>query len=297
MKLTRNERAVAALLVLLIVGGSQASADGAKKQPFDVKVVGKGRPMILIPGLMCSGEVWDTTVDHFKGKYECHVLTLAGFAGQPPVAGPFLETVRQAVADYIRDRKLEKPVVVGHSLGGFLVFALGASDPDLTGPLIAVDGVPCMAALFSDKVDSEALKKQSEQLRERMEKAPHQQFIAQSKATLKGWINDPKQRETAEKWSEKSDQATVARAMGELFAKDLRPELGRIKSPVLLLGAWSKDMEAYGMKRDVVAKRYEDQLAGVPRHKVAIAENAKHFIMLDSPDWMFAQIDGFLAEK
>jgi pimeloyl-ACP methyl ester carboxylesterase len=114
---------------------------------------------------------------------------------------------------------------------------------------------------------------------------------------LKGWISDPKQRQAAEKWGEDSDQAAVARAMSEMFGKDLRPQLDRIKAPVLLLGAWSKDMEGFGLTRDKVAQRYEDQVTRVPRHKVAIAENARHFIMFDAPDWMFEQIDRFLPAK
>ena len=48
------------------------------------------------PGLQSAGAVWDTTVAHYKERYECHVLTLAGFAGQPalPAGTPFLKTVR-----------------------------------------------------------------------------------------------------------------------------------------------------------------------------------------------------------
>jgi pimeloyl-ACP methyl ester carboxylesterase len=295
--MTRTVSTWVAAFALLAVGTPAALADGPKKPPFAVKVVGKGRPMILIPGLTCSGDVWDATVEHYKGTYECHVLTLAGFAGQQPVPGPFLDTMRQGLADYIRARKLDKPVVVGHSLGGVLVYALGASHPDLVGPLVAVDGLPCLGAAFNAKVDAEAMKKQAEQLRERMEKLPREQYLAQSKALLRGWISDKKQREAAEKWGADSDQATAARAMAELLGKDLRPELGRIKTPVLLLGAWSKDMEAFGLKRDQVMKRYEDQVANIPRHQVAIAENAKHFVMFDAPDWMFAQIDAFLAQK
>ena len=294
---TSMKKWVAAALLLLIGGASPSAADGPQQSPFTVKVVGKGRPMILIPGLMCSGDVWDTTVEHYKGNYECHVLTLAGFAGRPPVPGPFLDGVLQRLADYIRAHKLDKPVVVGHSLGGFLTYALGARDPDLVGSLVAVDGLPCLPAAFNDKIDAETLKKQAQQMQERMEKASREQYLAQSKAMLKGMVTDAKQREAVAKWGEDSDQATVARALGEMFAKDLRPELGRIKTPVLLLGAWSKDMEAYGLNHDQVVKRYEDQVAAVPRHKVAIAENAKHFIMLDAPEWMFSQIDAFLAEK
>jgi len=60
----------------------------AQPAPFSVKITGTGRPMILIPGLLSSGDVWSTTVDRYKDRYECHVLTLAGFAGQPAIDAP-----------------------------------------------------------------------------------------------------------------------------------------------------------------------------------------------------------------
>ena len=32
-----------------------------------------------------------------------------------------------------------------------------------------------------------------------------------------------------------------------------------------------------------------------PDHRVAFAERARHFVMLDEPDWLFRTIDEFLA--
>jgi pimeloyl-ACP methyl ester carboxylesterase len=58
----------------------------AQNKAFDVKVSGKGQPIILIPGYSCSGEVWKETVAHLKNRYELHVLTLAGFAGTTPIS-------------------------------------------------------------------------------------------------------------------------------------------------------------------------------------------------------------------
>src|ERR1700722_7762743 len=86
---------------------------------FQVKITGHGPAMILIPGLASSGEPFDSTVARFGDRYECHVLTLAGFAGVPRIPAPMLDTARDQLAAYIRDKKLTKPIIVGHSLGGF----------------------------------------------------------------------------------------------------------------------------------------------------------------------------------
>src|SRR5215472_6127113 len=90
---TRNMKTL--LFTLTLTGGLLAQS------PFQVKVTGHGRPMILIPGYSCPGEVWDEIVAHYQDRYQMHVLTLAGFAGVPRVPGPFLENAREAIAAYI----------------------------------------------------------------------------------------------------------------------------------------------------------------------------------------------------
>ncbi len=100
-----------------------AAAAGLEAQaPFTVEVSGRGRPMLLIPGLTSGGDVWTATVAEFAKDHEVHVFTLAGFAGVAPIATDtgWLRLQRDAIAGYIRERRLEKPVIVGHSLGGML---------------------------------------------------------------------------------------------------------------------------------------------------------------------------------
>ena len=125
--------------------------------------------MILIPGLMSSGEVWAGAVERFKARYECHVLTLAGFAGQPPLGAPlgpprgagFLDTVRGELVRYIQTNRLDRPILVGHSLGAFLAFAVAPAHPDLVGPVIAVDGVPFLGALMNPAADVDSVRAQA----------------------------------------------------------------------------------------------------------------------------------------
>jgi pimeloyl-ACP methyl ester carboxylesterase len=253
--------------------------------------------MILIPGLACSGAVWDGTVEHFKDRYECHVLTLAGFAGQPPVAGPFLETVRQGIADYIRSKKLDKPVIVGHSLGGFLVYRLAETEPDLVGPVIAVDGMPCLMALVSPtEPDAATMKSQGAQIQADMEKLSREDFLKRLRQFVSSWLEGQKDQETVAKWGADSDQATVARAIGELFSQDARPDLARIKTPVLQMGAFSKKRQIPGFTRETLTKRLEAQIAKVPKHELAVADSG-HFIMYDVPEWLWKTMDGFLAAQ
>jgi pimeloyl-ACP methyl ester carboxylesterase len=219
------------------------------------------------------------------------LLTLAGFGGHPPVEGPFLETMRTAIADYVRHKKLDKPILVGHSLGGFLVFLLGATEPDLVGPLVAMDTAPCPPAMIHDQITAEELK-DGEQIGKLVMSATREDFLTHQRQMLGRWITDQGKLNRAMKWVEASDQATVAKALGEFWSRDLRDEVSKIKAPVLLVAVPGSDET-----RGATMKRYEDQVAKIGDKKVVLAERAKHFIMFDEPDWMWKQIDEFLAEK
>lgn len=265
-----------------------------KRPSFSVTRIGQGRPMILIAGLLSSGDVWSGTVAHFKDRYECHVLTLAGFAGQPAVPPPFLRTVRDDVLRYIQEKKLDHPVIVGHSLGGFLAFWIAATAPDAVGPLVAVDGVPFLPALMDPSATAETSGPRAEPIRQLYGSLTREQLVAQSRMTLTRMIKDPENVEMAAGWSATSDPATAGAAIYEMMTTDLRQQVSAIKSPVLLLAA--ADAVPDEASRKQFAAAYEAQVAKVPRARVVLAERARHFVMLDDPAFLFSTLDAFLKE-
>ncbi len=265
-----------------------------KRPSFTVTRIGQGRPMILIPGFLSSGDVWSGTVSHFKDRYECHVLTLAGFAGQPAVPPPFLQTVRDDVLRYIEERKLDHPVIVGHSLGGFLAFWIAATAPDAVGPLVAVDGVPFLPALMDPSATAQSSAPKADPIRKLYGSFTREQLAAQSRRVFAVGIKDPGQVETATGWSATSDPATAGAAIYEVMTADLRQQIAAIKSPVLLLAA--ADFAPDAASRKELASSYEAQVAKVPQARVVLAERARHFIMLDDPAFLLSTMDAFLKE-
>lgn len=272
------------------------SSQGAteKRPSFSVTRTGQGRPMILIPGLLSSGDVWSGTVAHFKDRYECHVLTLAGFAGQPAVPPPFLRIVRDDVLRYIQENKLDHPVIVGHSLGGFLAFWIAATAPDAVGPIVAVDGVPFLPALMDPSATAETSGPRAEPIRQLYGTLTPEQLAAQSRMALGGMIKDPKNVEMAAGWSATSDPATAGAAIYEMMSTDLRQQVASIKTPVLLLAAADSAQDEASRKE--LAASYEAQVAKVPHARVVLAERARHFIMLDDPEFFLSTLDSFLKE-
>ena len=260
--------------------------------PFAVRVTGHGPPMILIPGLASSGDVWNGTVAHLRERFTCHVLTLAGFAGQPRIADPMLTTVRDALAQYITAHQLERPVIVGHSLGGFLALDLAEAHPALVGRLVIVDSLPFLPAAINPAATPESMRASAPAIRAGLKAGSPEARRTQLRGMIATMVTAPTDLDTVLDWGLRSDAGAVADAMIELFTRDLRPQLSAITAPALVLASWHGQPSE---TRDEVAQLFAAQYAALHGAEIVLAERARHFIMLDEPDFLYGQLDRFLA--
>lgn len=284
-------RAAVAALILVCAAGAGAQTTHPS---FTVTVTGKGPAVLLIPGLLSSGEVWDSTVARYRDRYTLHVLTLAGFGGPAPVGEPFLSRVRDEVITYLRERQLPQTIIVGHSLGGFLGFWIAATAPDLVGGLVAVDGVPFLPALGNPAATADSARTQAGQIKAIYASMSNAQLVAQTRMALGTMITAPADVERALAWAARSDAATAGTAVAELMSTDLRAAIDGLTAPTLLLGATGAAPEAM---RPAMAKSYQAQVARARDARVIMADKARHFIMLDDPAFFFAALDEFLSAR
>lgn len=265
---------------------------------FAVEVHGEGQPMLLIPGLSNSGDVWNDTVARYKSDYQMHVMTLPGFAGQPPMAEtvPYLSQVRDQLLAYIKAEKLNNPIIVGHSLGGFTALSMAVEQPDLFKKIVIVDAVPFMPALTMPGATEDNSKAMANVMKAQMDKQDEQTRAASLDQILATMITDPERIKLAKKWGLDSDPASVNQAMFEMMTTDLRQKIATVKTPTLVMGSWIAYKD-YGMSHERLDISYGAQYKNMENHTLVITDTGKHFIMWDDPKFYFAKMDAFLAAE
>jgi pimeloyl-ACP methyl ester carboxylesterase len=93
--------------------------------------LGKGHPIILIHGFCETHEIWNSFADKLAEKFEVFAIDLPGFGASPMLSAPFsMEDVAACVTDWIDQVNLKLPIVIGHSLGGYVTLALAKKSPE-----------------------------------------------------------------------------------------------------------------------------------------------------------------------
>ena len=147
---------------------------GFQSDRIVVTAQGSGSDVILIPGLTSSSSVWDTTVSALVSTHRVHVVQVRGFAGTDAAGnaeGPVSAPVAEEIARYITENHLERPAIIGHSMGGTIGMMLAARHPDAVGRLMVVDMFPFMGAMFGGQT-ADAVRPVADQMRSQMLAAP-----------------------------------------------------------------------------------------------------------------------------
>ncbi|MCL6260484.1 alpha/beta hydrolase [Aquiflexum sp. TKW24L] len=111
--------------------------------------VGSGKPLIFIHGFCESKEMWITFSQELAKTHTVYCIDLPGF-GEGPLQQDHLslEEVAVMLQDWMEDNGIYHPIVIGHSLGGYVALALA----ELMGNALAAIGLFHSTA-FPDDVE------------------------------------------------------------------------------------------------------------------------------------------------
>lgn len=99
---------------------------------------GSGEPLLLLHGLGGSWREWGSVLDGLAAEREVIAVDLPGFGATPPLQGKVsIETLADAVTDFLEDQDLTGVDVVGSSMGARL--ALELARRGVVGSTVSLD--------------------------------------------------------------------------------------------------------------------------------------------------------------
>lgn len=281
---------------LIAAAPSVPAARAADVQParFDVIVQGQGPDVILIPGLASSAHVWDGEAAKLKG-YRLHIVQVRGFAGIAPGAnadGPIIAPTVEGLAAYIKAKGLNHPAVIGHSLGGLMGLMLADRHPELVGKLMIVDALPFYGLLFGPTASVATVEPQARAFRDQIAGGTQAGYAAFEPRVMASLIKSKgPETDAAVAAAQASDHVVVAHAMYEDFITDLRPDLGSITTPIVMLYPWDA---ATGAPQSQFDSLYQGAYATLPNKRLVRIDGSFHFIMIDQPEAFDREVQAFL---
>ena len=94
----------------------------ASGEVIAVEVTGQGRPVLMIHGLGGSRHEWDEVVESLAHGHAIHRFDLLGHGDRAGTArNPSLQEMARDVAQVIDGLALQRPLLVGHSMGALVV--------------------------------------------------------------------------------------------------------------------------------------------------------------------------------
>jgi pimeloyl-ACP methyl ester carboxylesterase len=295
----RREFIIAAALLAASCAAPIPTAPAAfESDRIQVTARGSGPDVVLIPGLSSSPEVWESTVAAVPG-YRYHLVQVNGFAGHPPAGnageGPLVPLLAEEIARYVRESGLERPALIGHSMGGALGMMVAARHPDLVSRLMVVDMMPFIGAMFGPPgTTAETVRPIADQVRDTMLQSEGDARKQMLTARIASMIKTESLRARPTEHALASDPGVSARAMHDLIVTDLRPELANIRVPVTVLYVRAPNAPISDAQMDAY---YKQSYGNVPQVTLKRVPDAWHFIMFDQPERFFEEVRSFLATR
>jgi pimeloyl-ACP methyl ester carboxylesterase len=242
-----------------------------------------GQPFVFSHGITDNGRCWWVFARSFEDSYDIITVDARGHGlSDAPEEDYALETHVEDLAGLIRALDLEKPILMGHSMGGAIVARLAAKYPAVPHAVILEDPVFMFDPPDRTAQDIAMRKSTFRAEIEERHAMTHEQLVRLCTDEVHpGWA-----REEAEFWAEAKQQVSphIVGIFGTM--PSLQESFSYITAPTLILKSDDDD---------ATQARNREAAALLPDGKLVHVAGAGHNVRRDRPEATRAEVEAFLA--
>lgn len=254
---------------------------GGREAGFDDE--GSGEPVVFVHGFPLRRGIWATQVDALSDRTRCIVPDLRGF-GESPAAPPFsMDQYADDVVALLDHLQVERAVICGLSMGGYIAFALWRRHPG------RVRGLALLGTRAG--ADSEAGQRRRRELLEVAATRGSSGIADQMMPGMLGKTTRERNPSLGDAIHAMLESAPIAGSTGALQAMldrpDSTPTLGTITVPTLIVVG----------EEDVLTPVAESELmhAGIRGSRMEVIAGAGHLANIERPAAVNHVLGEFLA--
>jgi 3-oxoadipate enol-lactonase len=241
--------------------------------------------VVFLHGIGGAARIWEPQLRSFaQAGLHPVAFDLLGYGGRPPVEFLDFEMLAQDVENATAREAVDRPVVVGHSLGGMIAQTMLRRRPQGYRAAVLTGTSPA----FGDPSGEFQRKFVADRLEPLARGKSMPQLAAEIVAGLIGPAPDPRGRALAESCMAAVPASTYQASVRCLLAFDERANLGRVQVPVLCL-AGEHD-------RNAPARMMERMAGKIPGARYTCLPGVGHLANLEAPQEFDRAILGFLRE-
>ena len=224
--------------------------------------------LVFIHGWGVTAKIFDTVFYYLKDECNIYYFDLPGFGNTPIEKAMTLKDYAEFVYEFLKEKNIKEPIIIGHSFGGAIAAKLSLIHPEFVSKLILVSASairqPCRKIMLIKKVADFIKPMLPEKIRKIILK------VLKLDKTDYAHIDSPKLKETFK----------------NIISEDLSHYLPTIKIPTLAI---------WGAK-DTITPMEEGELIAklIPNAKLSVIKNAGHFRFLEKPEEFTKLVKDFI---
>jgi 3-oxoadipate enol-lactonase len=241
---------------------------------------GKGQPLFLLHSLLSDRASFDAVIPQLSQLFRVIVPELPGF-GQSPAASGDLTAVADRIAEAVKDAAGgEDTIVLGNGYGGFVALQMAIRHPSLATKLVLADCGAAFSEAGREAFRNMAAASRVKGLAAITDMAMRRLFAPEFQAQHPDLMRDRREAFL------RTDPEVFRAACGALAELDLRPQLGEVRVPVLVLVGEHDEATPPLMSHELAA--------GLPNARLKIIPGCAHVPQLQSPEIFLEAIGDFL---